>query len=389
MMYKCEDQLRSRAESFIQTLLAADVQVASQPAMFRDYTVKLAVKGGGYINIYYSPTKDTFSLKLHELGDKSLAPIIEFCWQSFSSVTPAIHQSPDYQAYVNGTYAAGVVGYGAVVLYQSQEKTRWAGKVTQHADMRQVAGELEATLLVLDWCRSNYLTEIEVHYDYDGIEKWATGEWRGNTSATRLYQERVKSLAINIKWHKIKRGTVNTWITLIQELSQQATAIEPSNVSQEDLLHVLEAAANGFTTYLVANGIVASFTDIHNNQFARIVVEKGYFDLYNTHKRSLSPYLHGFTEACLKNRIEELWRLFQRESVGDAPAPAVNPFEAVEYYLAIFEPYSHLAFDFSILAESLQPLITQEIFSNLDPTNYRQMKDIYEQLRTNHHDGLS
>ena len=54
----------------------------------------------------------------------------------------------------------------------------------------------------------------------------------------------------------------------------------------------------------------------NERQFARLLIrdedEKclGYFDLYHTRRKPLSPYLHGFKDREPKSRLESLWREF-------------------------------------------------------------------------------
>ncbi len=129
MAYKCEEELREKAQTFIQILLQAGIAVESYPAMFRDYMVKVAVNGAGHISIYYSPKQQTFSLKLHELWDTRLMPQIEACWRSDSINSDSSLPNEGYQAYVDGSYINGFVGYGAVILHQNLEFIRFSGSV--------------------------------------------------------------------------------------------------------------------------------------------------------------------------------------------------------------------------------------------------------------------
>ena len=46
---------------------------------------------------------------------------------------------------------------------------------------------------------------IEIRYDYEGIEKWVTGEWRSKTELTQKYAEAMRgwSRSIEIKFTKV------------------------------------------------------------------------------------------------------------------------------------------------------------------------------------------
>jgi hypothetical protein len=68
------------------------------------------------------------------------------------------------------------------------------------------------------------------------------------------------------------------------------------------------------------NGVDASFDRVYNEQFARVFIMQqdkalGIFDLYNTKKKRLSPYIHNFRDEARKLQIESLWKAFL-SSVG-------------------------------------------------------------------------
>lgn len=82
MTYLYEDELRTKAQGFIEALTQAGVSVAPEPAMFRDYMVKIAAGSEGFIRVNYSPKKSSFSLTFSELHDKALAERINAIWDS-------------------------------------------------------------------------------------------------------------------------------------------------------------------------------------------------------------------------------------------------------------------------------------------------------------------
>jgi hypothetical protein len=70
----------------------------------------------------------------------------------------------------------------------------------------------------------------------------------------------------------------------------------------------------------MVNGIDARFDRVYNEQFARVYIlmgdaTVGTFDLYNTRKKRLSPYVHNFRDEALKLRVETLWREFRSSEV--------------------------------------------------------------------------
>ena len=379
MPYKCEGELRDKAESFIKSLTGAGVPVEPYPTMFRDYMVKLTIVGSGSINIYYSPKNAVFSLKLHELSDRKLVAEVEACWHGASPEEQALTTTVEYQAYVDGSYIDGFVGYGAVILHHHQEITRFSDGVTSDVDIRQVAGELAATMHVIDWCQHNDVGEIEILYDYEGIEKWATGQWRTNKPATQAYWAFMRATSVQVTWHKVKSHTGDRWNDVADELAKQGALSQHDSPTPEDPLVELETTAVSFIAYLVENNIQASYDQIYNGQFARIVAQGGYFDLYNTRKRPMSPYLHNFKDTALQAEIERHWRIFLMGETDETSTPELTGFEEVEHYLSVFEPYRHLQFDFSALADALRPFIGHD--EPLPSEQYDELEKIYKQVR--------
>ena len=62
---------------------------------------------------------------------------------------------------------------------------------------RQINGELESTIHALRYVLE-HLNEIDdkkitIFYDYEGIEKWATGEWTARKDVAIDYKKRVQT----------------------------------------------------------------------------------------------------------------------------------------------------------------------------------------------------
>src|SRR5215212_4528550 len=110
MAYKFQDKLRARALALIETLMQADITGNIVPDSYRDYTVKIAIsiRGNDYGNaaLYYSPNKNAFSLKTHELKDKSILARLEQCWHGEPKPAARISKpiARGYELYVDGSY---------------------------------------------------------------------------------------------------------------------------------------------------------------------------------------------------------------------------------------------------------------------------------------------
>ena len=114
-------------------------------------------------------------------------------------------------AYVDGSFDVKTkrYSYGMIIMYNGKETTEnEAFDDDSLADMRNVAGEIEGSKAAMLWCIEHDVTELDLFYDYAGIEKWCTGEWKTNKPGTIAYKEfydwakdRVSVSFIKVKGH--------------------------------------------------------------------------------------------------------------------------------------------------------------------------------------------
>jgi ribonuclease HI len=316
MPVQCEAQLRTKADAFIKILQQSNVPVQLEDVAYHDFNAMLRLTDKGNIHIYYSPKNRAYKLGLHQLKDDSLKSTIEMCWDAITPQKP-IPAPPDapqlaYQAYVDGSFQGGVVGYGLVILKDGEKVYQESGAIHQFTEHQQITGELGATMRVIRWCEQNNVPEIQIFYDYNGIEKWATGAWRTHTESTQAYQKFMRNTSVNVIWQKVKSHSGDQWNDIADELAKQGSQSgEPKPNADNPLLIELEKTALEFVTYLNEHAIHAEFLKIYNGMFARITLKNGLFDLYNTQKKPLSPVLSKFKDQALKKRIETLWEQFR------------------------------------------------------------------------------
>src|SRR4029078_5995825 len=109
-----------------------------------------------------------------------------------------------YEIYVDGSFINGSTGYGAVILKNGKvvDELDGAVDVAEVNNTRQVAGELIAEIKALEWCLARSISRVSIYYDYLGIEKWATGQWKTNQRLTQEYARFVRECPIKITWRK-------------------------------------------------------------------------------------------------------------------------------------------------------------------------------------------
>lgn len=85
--------------------------------------------------------------------------------------------------YVDGSFDESVRKYafGCVIITPNGEVIREFGNGDNPESLaiRNVAGEMLGAMYAVKWAVKNGYDNIELRYDYEGIEKWAVGEWEG------------------------------------------------------------------------------------------------------------------------------------------------------------------------------------------------------------------
>lgn len=131
-------------------------------------------------------------------------------------------------AYVDGSFdeKIGKYAFGCVMLTPNGEIIRESGNGDnpESLALRNVTGEMLGAMFVVKWCDKNGYSAIKICYDYFGIEKWATGEWKAKNTLTQKYaafmQENGKKIRISFK--KIAAHTGNKYNEEADKLAKAA-----------------------------------------------------------------------------------------------------------------------------------------------------------------------
>lgn len=133
-------------------------------------------------------------------------------------------------AYVDGSYDNSIRKYafGCVFLLpDGRIFTEYGnGDNEQSLQHRNVTGEMLGAMYAVKFAMLNGFRSVEIRYDYQGIEKWVTGEWRSRAELTRKYaasmREWGKSIAIrftkvaahtNVRYNELADKMAKTGLT--------------------------------------------------------------------------------------------------------------------------------------------------------------------------------
>jgi len=219
--YLYEKEVRVKASEFSARLKSRGFDASVLEKEIRDYMIKIFLfkdrQDLGKVKIYYKPSKKSYTLDLSELKDTSFKNEIESLWhgREVRATDPQekTERSSEYHAYVDGSFMNGKIGYGSVIVKNNGIVHEISGSLddADALEQRQVPGEIEAVRKTIAWCKKNGIPSIEIYYDYLGLEKWATGQWKTNNDITRKYAEYMKKTSIKVIWKKVKSHSGDKW----------------------------------------------------------------------------------------------------------------------------------------------------------------------------------
>lgn len=110
-------------------------------------------------------------------------------------------------AYVDGSYEKESCRYscGAVLFYKDEKiEFSESDNDPELAEMRNVAGEIMGATVVMDHCLAHNIPSITIYHDYEGVAKWANGEWKTNKAGTKAYAAYCKKVREKVFVHFVK-----------------------------------------------------------------------------------------------------------------------------------------------------------------------------------------
>jgi len=114
----------------------------------------------------------------------------------------------EVQVYTDGSCKNNVISVGICLrTYYKDLKFYGLLNTTKYNNLNNIAGELIAVLAGVELAIQLKLTNIEVYYDYEGVEKWYTGEWNAKTELSIAYVGLLRNLVgvnnLNIQFFKV------------------------------------------------------------------------------------------------------------------------------------------------------------------------------------------
>ncbi|GFZ87322.1 hypothetical protein GCM10008018_36950 [Paenibacillus marchantiophytorum] len=142
-------------------------------------------------------------------------------------------------AYVDGSYSENlkIFSYACVFLDGKETTISGTGNNKDNISMRNVAGELLGAMEAIKWAIKEKYEEIIIHYDYEGIEKWANGLWKANKEGTQYYKNFIieNRNIIKISFKKVKAHSGDKYNEIVDSLAKNAIENAESIKSDREL----------------------------------------------------------------------------------------------------------------------------------------------------------
>lgn len=166
----------------------------------------------GFSGAEYKSFKTEQEAKDYVNGGKKVEPLLN------------LREEERAYAYVDGSYNIHTkeYSYGAVLVYMGQESEySEKGEDASLADMRNVAGEILGAQKMMAACVKLGVKELDLYYDYEGIEKWCTGVWQAKKPGTMAYRDYYNSIKdkLRVNFHKV---AAHTGVELNERVDQLA-----------------------------------------------------------------------------------------------------------------------------------------------------------------------
>lgn len=109
--------------------------------------------------------------------------------------------------FVDGSFneITNTYGYGGFIVENGKKHViKGSGSDKEFCNMRNVAGEIFGAMFCVKEAIKLELKELTIFYDYVGIEKWVSGEWKTNNKLTSFYHDFMKYNQNYIKLNFVK-----------------------------------------------------------------------------------------------------------------------------------------------------------------------------------------
>lgn len=132
--------------------------------------------------------------------------------------------------YIDGSYDVNTGNYsfgGVLIVGNVQQQFNKLFIADEFSSSRNVAGEIRGAAYIINYCYKLGYKEINLFYDYKGIEEWYNNSWQAKTPIAMKYVEFVNNIKdkIKVNFIKVKSHSNDKYNDLADMLAKKALGI--------------------------------------------------------------------------------------------------------------------------------------------------------------------
>lgn len=157
------------------------------------------------------------------------APLVE---EQVVNILESVSKPKGYEVYVDGSFnaATNVYGSGFIVLKDGEVefKGKKSGNDEKFVSARNVAGEILAAVEGLRYITTKEDKECTLYFDYEGIGKWANGEWEAKSDIAKFFIRVIdycKAMGMVISFKKVQAHSGVEYNEMADSLAKEACGV--------------------------------------------------------------------------------------------------------------------------------------------------------------------
>ena len=133
-------------------------------------------------------------------------------------------------AFIDGSYDVKTGNYsfgGVLIIDQNVYQFNKKYLPDEYSSARNVAGEIKGAGFIINYAIKHGIKEINIFYDYEGIEKWYNGSWQAKTPIAQAYVQFRNSIKekIKVNFIKVKSHSNNKYNDMADKLAKEVLGI--------------------------------------------------------------------------------------------------------------------------------------------------------------------